>query len=242
MDGTRFFLRPDVFACVTPNSTVFLNLTTDEYLALSREQTRALSAVVPGWPANTDTDTQSEDVPREKVLGLANKLAHIGLLTKDATTGKALRPAHVEIPRDYPLVALGDRAPAIHLRHFVNIINAWASAALSLRLRKLERVVGSVSHRNEQIKHSSTHASAETVQSLAQVFMKLRLLIYSPKDQCLLDSLVMVNFLARHDIACTWVLGVKPTPFEAHSWVQYGPFVLNDTAASVRRFTPIMSI
>jgi hypothetical protein len=56
------------------------------------------------------------------------------------------------------------------------------------------------------------------------------------------DSLVLAVFLTRHMIPCTFVIGVSVKPFLAHSWVQIGELVLNDTAEHVQTFTPILAI
>jgi len=43
-------------------------------------------------------------------------------------------------------------------------------------------------------------------------------------------------------VPCTFVIGVATKPFLAHSWVQIGEYVLNDTAEHAQDFKPILSI
>jgi hypothetical protein len=43
-------------------------------------------------------------------------------------------------------------------------------------------------------------------------------------------------------VPCTFVIGVATKPFLAHSWVQLGEYVLNDTTERVQDFMPILSI
>ena len=77
---------------------------------------------------------------------------------------------------------------------------------------------------------------------LVEAFLHLRALYFTTKDECLFDSLVLVEFLARHGLYPTWVIGVSTNPFKAHSWVQVGDRVLNDLPERVSMFTPILVI
>jgi hypothetical protein len=38
------------------------------------------------------------------------------------------------------------------------------------------------------------------------------------------------------------VIGVKLRPFAAHSWVQSGPWLVNDRIDMIRAYTPIMAV
>lgn len=58
----------------------------------------------------------------------------------------------------------------------------------------------------------------------------------------MLDSLVLIEFLALHDVFPDWVIGVKTLPFTAHSWVQTGRFVLNGNPGYVRGYVPILVV
>lgn len=59
---------------------------------------------------------------------------------------------------------------------------------------------------------------------------------------CLLDSLSLVEFLARRGLFATVVFGVIGDPFSAHCWVQVRDLVLNDTVGNVSAHTPIWSL
>jgi hypothetical protein len=49
-------------------------------------------------------------------------------------------------------------------------------------------------------------------------------------------------YLTKAKIPCTFVIGVASRPFLAHSWVQIGDSVLNDTAEHTQNFKTILSI
>jgi len=59
---------------------------------------------------------------------------------------------------------------------------------------------------------------------------------------CLIDSLSMVRFLAKRGLHAHLVMGVACDPFSAHSWVQYGPLVLNETVGTAQAYVPIRVI
>lgn len=71
------------------------------------------------------------------------------------------------------------------------------------------------------------------------VFEQLRPWLLTARDQCLLDSLALMHFLALRRLYPHIVIGVRSHPFRAHAWVQTGDLVLNDLHENVRRFQPI---
>ena len=62
------------------------------------------------------------------------------------------------------------------------------------------------------------------------------------KPVCLLDSLALLDFLARRRLSADLVFGVKLNPFAAHCWVQAGDTVLNEAIERVRLHTPILVV
>ena len=73
-------------------------------------------------------------------------------------------------------------------------------------------------------------------------FLWLRIWCYTARQRCLFDSLVLTVYLTKAKIPCTFVIGVASKPFLAHSWVQIGDSVLNDTAEHTQNFKTILSI
>ncbi len=61
-------------------------------------------------------------------------------------------------------------------------------------------------------------------------------------SRCLFDSLVLTVYLTKGMVSCVLVIGVTSKPFLAHSWVQIGESVLNDTAEHVQTFEIILSV
>ena len=77
---------------------------------------------------------------------------------------------------------------------------------------------------------------------LVEAFARYRVFLFSSRNECLFDSLALIEFLARYDIYPDWVFGVQTRPFAAHCWVQHGDIVFNDTVEYVGGFTPIMVV
>jgi hypothetical protein len=70
----------------------------------------------------------------------------------------------------------------------------------------------------------------------------MRVFLFSSREECLHDSLAVLEFLARHELFPTWVFGVRARPFAAHCWVQHADIVLNDTFEHVSSYVPIMVV
>ena len=62
----------------------------------------------------------------------------------------------------------------------------------------------------------------------------------SEHANCLARSTALAAALGSAGVRADLVIGVKATPFGAHSWVQIGDCVVNDRPERVRPFTPIM--
>ncbi|WP_269714832.1 lasso peptide biosynthesis B2 protein [Caulobacter sp. NIBR2454] len=62
------------------------------------------------------------------------------------------------------------------------------------------------------------------------------------QGQCLYRSYVLLSVLRRCGHDATLVLGFRTWPFEAHSWLQIGDLVLDDTVDRLERYTPILAV
>jgi hypothetical protein len=77
---------------------------------------------------------------------------------------------------------------------------------------------------------------------LVESFIRFRVFAFSSRNECLFDSLALLEFLARYDIHPDWIFGVQTRPFAAHCWVQSDDVVFNDTVENVSVYTPIMVV
>lgn len=226
-----------VHVCATQETTVFLDSRADRYYGLDREQTRALAPLVQGWP----TKTSRGEIDGREAEELARDLAQQGLLTQDTARGKSAAP--VQLPQVDAKLHEWDGAqwPAIRTGHVGRFATAYVCALASCRLRPLEHAVRRVQRRKAK-RVGQQPMDLEAARELTWIFRALRPFFYTTLDRCLLDSLVLVEFLALYDLFPTWVIGVQAMPFAAHSWVQSGRYVLNGPPGFVRAFTPILAI
>lgn len=78
----------------------------------------------------------------------------------------------------------------------------------------------------------------ETMAAIMEQFTWLRGLVPG-SGRCLIQSMLLIRFLGHLGIRPELVFGVRTHPFEAHCWVEWDAYVLNDSPDHVRWFTSI---
>jgi hypothetical protein len=78
------------------------------------------------------------------------------------------------------------------------------------------------------------------VRHIVEAFGRHRVFFFTSREECLYDSLALIEFLALHGLYPDWVFGVRTRPFAAHCWVQQHDVVFNDTVDHATGFSPIM--
>jgi hypothetical protein len=237
----RYALADHVFVCLNGEHLVLLDLKEDRYWALEAAQTSDLGALVGGWPVKAAEATPDADEPTPEAAAAVEVLRGRGLLTdsvppgKDATPVSAITPAR-ELATDADPVA-GRRAGS-----WFGFFASSAMAKIALRTWPFERVIRRVRGRKATNGSKAEQLDVERARTLVEAFMRYRVFLFSSKNECLYDSLALLEYLARHGIHADWVFGVQTRPFAAHCWVQHGDIVLNDTVEHVRGYTPIMVV
>lgn len=82
---------------------------------------------------------------------------------------------------------------------------------------------------------------AERAWDIVMAFVTSRQIL-SDVERCLPSSMALAEALWKAKIPVVLVLGVRLSPFQAHSWVQWDDRVLNDHIDHVRSFKPILVI
>jgi hypothetical protein len=232
----KYWLAPHVHVCVTGDYAVLLDLRRDKYIGIGREHMPALAASVIGWP--TARSETASAAPAKAFLG---KLLSTGMLTTDPAAGKEARSPAIPHPQLAAIQADLEHRPQITIRDVVQVLIAAATAKALLKWRPIETVVARVERRKERHRAGSGF-DLDAARPIVAAFLYLRPLVFTTKDECLFDSLVLVELLARHRLFPVWMFGVSTNPFRAHSWVQAGDHVLNDLPENVSRFTPILAV
>jgi len=153
-----------------------------------------------------------------------------------------MRVPHVE-PVTASLNADGsaDAAP-IRAARILRFLRAALLASLRLRYQSLMAIFTRLQTADERLRRRCQPSSTRSLEDAVNAFHRLRPLVFTSKDRCLHDSLILKLSLASEGIPSTWVVGVRTGPFAAHSWVQSGHFVLNDQREHVCGFQPILVV
>jgi len=237
----RYALAEHVFVCVNGEHLVLLDLKEDRYWALEASQTAGLGPLVVGWPVKATASTEDADSPSPETMAAIEMLLGRGLLVDGIPPGKDATPVSAPVPKR-ELVSEAEAAPGPRVGSWLTFFTASAFAKLALRTWRFERVVLRVRRRKELKGPQSGPLDAERARKLVEAFARYRVFLFSSKDECLYDSLALIEFLARYGIYPDWVFGVQTRPFAAHCWVQHGDIVFNDTVEHVTGYTPIMVV
>lgn len=169
-----------------------------------------------------------------------SRLVRDGLLTSDPAGGKPAGSATIPQPRSALVQSQFGVRPRVKPIYAVAVGRAWLTARIARRRLSMQRLVDRVQERNARAAHRSR--DAQQARDLVAAFLRMRPLYYPTRGACLPDSLVLLEFLAHHDLYPSWIFGVRLSPFGAHCWVQHGDVVWNDTPEHAASYTPIMSV
>jgi hypothetical protein len=237
-------LAPDVRACVADGQVILLHLRLNRYMGIGGTGAPLLAECL----AKRHADAQVAAWERLEASGdgLAQRLLGSGLLIElDTANGSVssgseacdISEVSEEATTSLDLGDLAMRGP-VTMRSVNRFLRSAATAAWWLRRRSLQSIA-------ETLAVLRTRAPAKTedlerMKHCAATYDLLRPLLLTARDRCLFDSLALTHFLATEQQFAKWIIGVKTSPFGAHSWVQYGSTVLNDQHEYVRRFSPIL--
>ena len=198
------FLAPHVYACVTADYVVFLDIRRNAFLGVAHGCV--------GTPA------------------LSEEMLKQGMLSTEASTRAPIRfhsPVGALFEGFVPF-----REP-ITFGLLANTALAFLSAWLAVRTGNVERCVRHATERAERRRPRPEPALdgfsvPQDLQRLVSAYFHCRAWLVSTAGKCLLDSLALTTFLSRYGIAASLTIGVRTAPFGAHAWVQRDGLVLND--------------
>jgi hypothetical protein len=244
--GYSYRIPSHVHVCVTSDGSVLLDLKRDKYFGLNREDTELLGAAVRDWPRPSHIRWSDEQSLRQDAERVCRSMVEEGLLVRDETPApKPRAEAGTHVDMRAPFVSVGDELEVqadIRPRHVARfaVANAWA--AYSLRRRPLDLTVAAVRSRKEKCLRSGARWDLLRIAALIDIFRHLRPYVFSAEGRCLLHALTLVEFLSSHGVYPEWVIGVATQPWGAHSWVQWGNYLLDTNPEKVCRYTPILVV
>jgi hypothetical protein len=236
----RYALADHVFVCVNGEHLVLLDLKEDRYWALEASATSGLGSLVGGWPVKA-ADEINAAAPTPETQAAIDVLRGRGLLTDSVPPGKDATPVIATVPAR-ELITDPDHAAGGTTGSWWSFVAASAQAKIALRTWAFERVIRRVRERKAALGTKAVPLDVEHARKLVMTFMHHRVFLFSSKNECLYDSLALLEYLGRHGVHADWVFGVQTRPFAAHCWVQHGDIVFNDTVEHVSGYTPIMVV
>jgi hypothetical protein len=238
-----YFLSAAAYCCEFDDGAIILELETGTYLGVHAESLPDLRTRVLNWPSSQVIDGAA--ILATRVTSKATEHLLADLLSRGILT-TAHTPKRLAIAKS-PTTALTIAwSTAAHTRLPVSHIPRFAIALLTVVTRhkdmKLASLLNWLRQRQHSIHRNGHSFTFEEAKKLLMSFFNLRIWFYSADKRCLFDSLVLAVFLTKQKVPCTFVIGVSTKPFLAHSWVQIGEMVLNDTAEHVETFSPILAV
>lgn len=220
-------LNADISFCELDNQLFFLDIRNDRYFQLSRALERNFLSYL---EAPGDASIDISGLVKHNLLPLTTASPCNGPTTDIAfpsesamETPCSTRHISLEVMRDVFLTVAMMR---------------W-----QLKVRRLKPILQALSsYRDRRTSPlSDGHDGQQRLLEAATAFNSAR--PYVPiATCCLIDSLSMLRFLAKHGFPGHLVMGIACDPFSAHAWVQYGPLVLNETVGVAQAHVPIRVI
>ena len=250
LSAPRYDIAPHVYVCVTGDGSVLLDLKRDKYLGLGKQATEWVAAVVDAWPRPNWDTVRSETARFDDALNdatgaqdLCRSLANDGLLVRAGAASAPTRRSVGDMRVEW--ISIGDELEVVSklsTAHTTNFLKAYGLARLALAWRPFSATVEKARTRKSLHGRDLEHGHIPQVAALVGIFRRLRPFVFAAEGRCLLHALTLINFLARYDFHPDWVIGVATQPWGAHSWVQWGNYLLDSNPEKVCRFTPILVV
>ena len=227
----RYRLASHVHSCMLGTDVILLDLKSDRYLGVNAaDVTRAGIPLEDSAEPAQGRRTSLRRVPVCRTAP-ASRGSPASASARSCTSGNR---AHRRLCRGTSTATPRDVA---------RFLVAFAVVTAVLRLGSLQRAVDRV--RKRALGPTRTAGiDLELASARVAVFQRLAPLLFVSRDRCLRDSLALSEFLAYDVLYPVLVLGVSTTggAFGAHSWLQHGTTVFNDTPEHVRRYAPILIV
>lgn len=240
---TDLLLTKNTFVALTDEMLVFLELHNDNYSCLERRHTKFLTRLL-GLPTEDDDEpegvTEDRDHENTKVV---EDLMERGLVTGDAKVGKRAEfvTQHSEITEMLGYMP-GD-GPQVRFSDIIRFFRALIVTKSLIKFASMERIVMRVKQRKDRYYAKGEFVlDDERLSALVETYKILRPLFVTVKDNCLFNSLFLIEFLACYRVFPKWYFGVRLNEFYAHCWVQDRNVIYDDFIQNTCQNQPIMTV
>jgi hypothetical protein len=219
---------------------ILLDLRRGKYVGIGNDDLKDLRRVVSDW--QVDSADLHEAQPSDRAIASAEHLVALELLTRDSNQTKNCAAKSVVPAQQTAFNDATKRMPRIRFHHVIRFAAAYFFGIRRLKGQTLDKTIAHLTSMKARCLASDPVLDLQSIRDLVSVYYYIRPFVFTAKDQCLLDSLVLMHFLLRFRVPATLIIGAKTQPFSAHSWVQHETLSLNDTVERTRAYAPIVSV
>lgn len=225
----------EAYVCRVDGGAIVLDCATDKYYSVDPRYLAPLLS--PETKLQRDTD-QLTDRLGDKPFSC--KVDCSGQSARELPWAR-LKPCCIDTMTLTTLPRYNPRTPSIRLEHGLAFCRSVLHVTMNLRHSGLARIVDRF-RKTKAADQRNMNATIEPLPALVEVFRAIRPWMYTARDRCLFDSLVLTDFLLSFHQMPLFVIGVRTKPFAAHAWVQDGDSVIDDYAENVQGYTPILAV
>lgn len=241
----QLLLTKTAFVCLTNDTLVFLDLHNDKYSCLEKRHTKPVADLLglPLPPLDSMAPENFADEEGEEIADVVQGMIDSEIITKNPKLGKQAEfiEQHSEL-KELLGYEIG-KTPRIHAVHLLNFFRALIVTKSMLRFASMERIVTRVKRRKGRYyAKGGAEPDAEYINELVEIYKILKPLFVTVKDECLFNSLFLIEFLACYRVYPNWYFGVRLNEFYAHCWVQGDNVIYDDFIQSTCQNQPIMAV
>lgn len=241
---TDLLLTKQTFVALTDETLVFLELHNDNYSCLERRHTKSVARLL-GLPTPDDDELEeiAADQESEDAAKVIEDLIDRGLVTRDPKEGKRAEFVTQYSELKEMLGYMPGEGPAVRFSDVVRFFKAMIVTKSLLKFASMERIVTRVKHRKDRYyAKGGIMPDDERLNELVETYKILKPLFVTVKDQCLFNSLFLIEFLACYRVYPNWYFGVRLNEFYAHCWVQDRNIIYDDFIQNTCQNQPIMAV
>jgi hypothetical protein len=196
--------------------------------------------LVRNWPSGANLPPANGDSADGRVV--ADALVELGLLTRDPQLQSATAVAPPAATTTFGSANFSAMRFKPKPEICARFLAAYSLSAWKFKFCRLKNALDSLRRRKAVIADLCAPPTPLRLYTLMAHFFRMRALTYTSQERCVLDSLVLSDFLLRNQVLPTFVIGVSTRPFKAHCWVQSGSVVLNDSIEGTQSHTSLLAI
>ena len=237
----QYLLADGVHACKLDDAAVFLDLRSNRYIAVSPSSMGSLNETVEGFTSLGSSSCSLEQKGEQADSEIRSLLAR-GILTDSRRRGKPARRAVIQASQAFTPGQRPSTPRTIRASHIARFAASVLYCTWTLQRHRPKSIIDRMAGLRERHVEQAASGGTDVAAQLVEIFRRLRTFTYTAKDHCLLDSLILADFLFRNGLIPTFIIGIRTKPFLAHAWVQIGDCVMDDKLESLENLTPILVV